>query len=309
MKFSFYTDIHLTDNIPCHRIDNYINILCQKVQSVYDISVQNGCDFVTFGGDLFDRHIIGSNIVVDSVEDSMEKSGLITYACIGEHDLYGHSPDTFPASTLAHLCRHTPSLRILWKPQKIGDDVVIYGKHEWQTMDEIAKTEVDPSKYNILLCHELLYDKKMSFSTTYTKDLVLPFDLVCSGDLHCGYKPHKVGKTWYCNPGSLARKATSDAKRMPKILLIETYKGHDPYIHEQILPGFKRGNEVFSVGISEVVRKFESEVDMTKFVKGFDELVCERTDIYELFDAYRQNNEVKKDVVEYMADVKKRLGK
>jgi len=309
MKFSFYTDIHLTDNAPCHRIDNYVDVLCQKVKTVYDLSIQNGCDFVAFGGDMFDRHIIPAFDVINFVEDVINGAGLITYACIGEHDLYGHNPSSYPSSTLAHLCRHTPGIHLLWEPEKIGDDTVIYAKHEWQTMEEAAKMQVDPSKYNILLCHELLYDKKMPFSTTFTKDLILPFDLVCSGDLHCGYVPHKVRNTWYCNPGSLARKATSDAKRMPKMLFIEFEKGKEPYIREQILPNSKRGNEVFSVGISETVRKFESEIDMSKFAKGFDEISRGSTDIYELFDVYLQTHSVKKDVIDYFKEVKGKLGR
>jgi len=309
MRFSFFTDLHLTDNIPCHRTDNYIVTLCNKLQMVYELSRQNDCECVGFGGDFCDRQKITDYDVIKYAVSVLTESNLPTYACIGEHDLYGHNPETYTKSTLSFINHYCPNLHLLWEPVHLDNGVSFYAKHEWQKMDDAAKIQVDSSRYNILLCHELLHSKKMPFEIICTKDLVLPFDLVCSGDLHCGFPAHKVGNTWYCNPGSLARKATSDSKRMPKMLIIDVKKGRDPWIREQILPGFKQGHEVLSVGLSETVRKFESIVDMTKFIQGFEEYSHEKTDIYELFNNFKTQHEVKPDIISYIDNVKTRLNK
>jgi len=169
----------------------------------------------------------------------------------------------------------------------------------------IQNIPLDNSRYNVLLCHELLYNKKMPFGIINTVDLDLPFDLVCSGDLHCGYAPHKVKNTWYCNPGSLARKATSDSKRMPKIFIIDVQKGYEPMIDSFNLPVGKAGHEVFSKGLGDIIKEFESGIDMTKFIQGFDEFKTERTDIYTLFENFKMNHPVKQDVVDYIETLKK----
>jgi len=303
MKFSFFTDIHLTDNTPKYRIDKYPETLVNKLRSVYDLSLENGCECVAFGGDFFDRKTIDDYSIIKAAINIINESGLRTYACIGEHDLYGHNKDTFPESALAFLCGFAPDFINLWNPVHLDNGVSFYSKHEWEKMDDLGTIKVGPSRYNVLLCHELLYNKKMPFGITNTADLDLQFDLVCSGDLHCGFNPHKVKNTWYCNPGSLARKSTSDIKRMPRFFIIDVQKGYDPVIISKYLP-FKAGNEVFAKGLVDIIKDYDSEYDMTNFVSSFDELKVERTDIYELFMKYRTTHEVKKDVIEYIESLK-----
>lgn len=304
MKFSFFTDIHLTDNTPKYRIDKYPEILVEKLRYVFQLSLENKCECVAFGGDFFDRKTIDDYSVIKSAINIINESGVKTYACVGEHDLYGHNKDSFPESALAFLCGFAPNYINLWNPVHLENGVSFYAKHEWEKMDDLRDIKVDTGRYNILLCHELLYNKKMPFGITNTADLDLQFDLVCSGDLHCGFNPHKVKNTWYCNPGSLARKATSDIKRMPKFFIIDVQKGYDPFIISKNLPS-KSGNEVFAKGLADIIKDYDSEYDMSAFVNGFDELKAERTDIYELFENYRITHDVKKDVAEYIESLKK----
>lgn len=319
IRAGFFTDIHLTENAPCHRLDDYIKTQAQKLESAYNVFVQNGCDFVMFGGDFYDRHIIASKYegqiissykIVNTAIKIMKESGLMTYACIGEHDLYGHHVSTYPESTLAFMADYCPEFRILWTPEHLANGISLYPKHEWQKMTDVDKTVVDSQRFNILVCHELLHIKKMPFETVYTKELTLPYDLVVCGDLHCGFEPHKVGKTWYANPGSLVRKTTADSKRMPKVLLIDIEHGYEPIIREVILPCAKKGSEVLGIGIAETVRSFETDLDISGFASGFDALTAhENTDIYRLFEDFRANNGVRSDVLDYYKKVKQGLQK
>jgi len=309
-RFGFYTDSHITENRPVHRTDDYVNTIPEKIEMIYDFAAQNDFDFMTFGGDLCDRYQIFSYPVINRV---IKAINLTTYACIGEHDLYGHAPETFSGSALSFICNYCHNFRILWQPVHLENGISIYAKHEWETMESAAKTEVDKSRFNVLLCHELLYNKKMPFGIIDTKDLDLPFDLVCSGDLHCGYTTHKVKNTWYCNPGSLARKTTADAKRMPKLLMIDAVKGKEPGIREIIVPRSRPGNEVFSVGISETVKKLISEMDISGVVDSINETTNlsrdEHTDIFELFQQHSQQVKIPDKVLEYYKEVCERINK
>ncbi|MCK9154594.1 MAG: metallophosphoesterase [Paludibacteraceae bacterium] len=309
-RFGFFTDAHLTENRPVHRIDDYINTIPEKIEMIYDFAAQNEFDFMTFGGDLCDRFQIFSYPLINRV---IKAINLTTYSCVGEHDLCAHAPETFGGSALSFICTYCPDFKILWKPVHLENGISIYAKHEWETMESAEKTEVDKSRFNVLLCHELLYDKKMPFKTTFTKDLDLPFDLVCSGDLHCGFSPHKVRNTWYCNPGSLARKTTADEKRMPKMLMIDAVKGKEPGIREIIIPRSRPGSEVFSVGISETVKKLVSGMDVSGVVNSINETMKlgnnEHSDIFMLFDEHSRQVKINENVLAYYHEVCEKIKK
>jgi hypothetical protein len=40
-RFGFFTDAHLTENRPVHRIDDYINTIPEKIEMIYDFAAQN----------------------------------------------------------------------------------------------------------------------------------------------------------------------------------------------------------------------------------------------------------------------------
>lgn len=307
-KFGFFTDAHVTENKPVHRVDDYLNTVPQKIERIYDFAKQNDFDFMTFGGDLCDRHQIFSYPIINRVISAIS---MPTYACIGEHDLYSHAPETYKGSALAFICNYCPNLKILWEPVHLENGISIYAKHEWEKMEDAAKTEVDKSRFNVLLCHELLYNKKMPFGIIDTATLDLPFDLVCSGDLHCGFQPHKVKNTWYCNPGSMVRKTTADIKRMPKFLMIEASKGFEPVIKEVIIAGSRPGPEVLQVGISETVRKLVSEIDIKGLAENIEQATKdnqkEHNDIFVLLEGHARQIGIPESVMSYYLEVKERI--
>jgi len=92
-------------------------------------------------------------------------------------------------------------MHILWEPLDLGD-VVLHAKHEWENTFDAMKRDVDEARLNILVCHELITNKRAMFDVINTSSLSpCPYDLVVSGDLHDGYEPHEADGTWFCNPG------------------------------------------------------------------------------------------------------------
>jgi DNA repair protein SbcD/Mre11 len=306
MRFMFYTDSHLAGENPRHRVDDFPRAILGKLSEAYATAESEGCQFVAFGGDFFNNHRIFSYEVISDVMDILCGSSLRTYMVVGEHDLYGHSIDTYRSSTLAFMVKRCPNVEILWEPPDFGE-IVLYGKHEPDTIEKAMGVVVDPDKVNILICHELLTCNPMPYDVVDTASLHdCPYDLVMSGDLHDGFDTHRVGKTWFCNPGSLARRTTADADRWPQIALVTVEKGKEPSIELRRLECGKSGLEVFGESIAETARAMQ-HFDGDGFVKELLEFEAESTDVHELVQKAGAKAGLRKEVLEYLA--KKRTDK
>ena len=300
MKFLFFTDIHLSGVNPRHRVDDFPRTMLEKLRETYTIAEEMGCEFVAFGGDFFNSHRIFSYEVISEAMDVMCDSKLDTYACVGEHDLFGHSPKTYPSSTLAFMVRRCARFHILFDPIDLGN-VVLHAKHEWENMQEAMKRQIDQTKLNVLICHELITNKHGMFDVIDTKTLnPCPFDIVVSGDLHDGYEPHEVGNTFFCNPGSLARRAINDLNRTPQVAIIDATKGDVPVVMIHPITCAKPGSEVFGEGIAELARKTD-EFNGEAFTEEMLDFESESVDVHELIQKVGVKNGIRKEVLDYLA--------
>jgi len=259
---------------------------------------------MAFGGDFFNTHRVFSYEVLGDAMDIICESPLPTYGCMGEHDLYGHSPNTYKSSTLAFFVRRCPQFTILFNPVQVAEGVWLHGKHEWESVESIVKPEqaVDCANYNILVCHELLTNRSAPFSVTHTSTLKdSPFDLVVSGDLHNGYKPHEVNGTWFCNPGSVARRATSDTWH-PSMAVIDIEKGIPPVFDMVKLKSARPHDEVFGEGVAEVaLAKDDEEHDGQEFAEELMQFEAEAVDVHDLIQKVGTAKGIRKPVLDYLA--------
>lgn len=300
MRFMFFADSHLSGENPRHRVDDFPNAILNKLREAYSIADSEGCQFVAFGGDFFNNHRIFSYDVISDALDVLCGSPLVTYMAVGEHDLYGHSLDTYRSSTLAFFVKRCPNAVVLWEPLDFGE-LVLYGKHEPDTMEKVMSVQTDPGKVNVLVCHELLTCNAMPYDIVDTAKLnPCPYDLVVSGDLHDGFDTHRVGNTWFCNPGSLARRTTADADRFPQIALITIEKGKRPDIELRRLSCAKPGSEVFGESIAEIARA-RDDAENTSFVRELMDFEAESTDVHELVQKAGALAGLKDVVLKYLA--------
>jgi DNA repair exonuclease SbcCD nuclease subunit len=271
-----------------------------KLREAYTTAQEENCEFVAFGGDYFNSHRVFSYEIISEAMDIMCDGNMPTYACVGEHDLYGHSPNTYPSSTLAFMVRRCANFHILFEPIDLGN-VVLHAKHEWENMQEAMKRQIDQTRLNVLICHELITNKKAIFDIVDTKTLSpCPFDIVVSDDLHDGYEIHEVGNTLFCNPGSLARRAISDINRTPQIAIIEAEKGEVPVVEIRQLKCAKPGNEVFGESIAELARNTD-EFDGDAFTDEMLDFESESVDVHELIQKMGVKNGLRKEVLDYLA--------
>jgi DNA repair protein SbcD/Mre11 len=298
-RFGFFTDSHLAGENPRHRVDDFPRAIIEKIREVYAVAEAEGCEFMAFGGDWFNYYRVFSYDVISDSMDIVCESKLQTYFVIGEHDIYGHNLDTYPSSTLAFVVKHCSRMTLLADPIQVGD-VVLHGKHEPDKMDAVLALPKDPSKTNILVCHELITCNAAPFEMIKTDTLRnTGFDLVVSGDLHDGYIPHEVDGTWFCNPGSLARRATSDAQRWPQMAIISIEKGQAPTIEYRRLSCAKPGSEVFGESIAEIAKS--GDVDASIFVEELLQFEAESTDIHELVQKAGAKAGLRDEVLKYLA--------
>jgi DNA repair exonuclease SbcCD nuclease subunit len=306
MRFTFYTDLHLSGQTPAHRVDNYQQALVDKLGEVYTVAKANGSDFVVFGGDLFHSHRIFSYELLSPVMDILCDSKIDTYLVIGQHDILGYNPETYRSSTLSFIINRCPALKVLWEPITVGC-VHLCPSHVWQPLAEAANYELEKGKVNVLVAHHLITNKKTMFESLSSDDFVKTikaagknFDVVVSGDLHDGYQTHLVEDTWFCNPGSIARRATSDMNRPPKFAVVDVEPGTIPVITEQKVKCAKDGVVVFGESIAETMRT-EFEFDPSAFVKGIEEFESESSEVHELVQKVGKSKGIRAEVLDYLA--------
>lgn len=304
MRFGFFTDIHLAGINPRHRVDDFPRALLNKLREIYKTGEAEGCEFMAFGGDFFNTHRIFSYEIIGDAMDIICESPMHTYGCIGEHDLYGHSPDSYPSSTLAFFVRRCPRFHILFHPMEIaGTDTVLHGKHEWEPVAVIngEGQDIDPSKYNILLCHELITNRNAPFDVTHTSTLPdSPFDLVCSGDLHSGYSPHEVNGTWFCNPGSVARRNTSDTWH-PSMAIVDVEKGIPPVFNIVKLKCAQPHDDVFGESAAEILSEKQEEREGNDFAEELLQFEADAVDVRDLIQKVGKFKGIRQALLDYLA--------
>jgi DNA repair protein SbcD/Mre11 len=298
-RFMFFTDSHLEGGTPRHRIDDYQKALVEKQREAYAIAEAENCDFVAFGGDWFNSHRVFDYDLMGDSMDIVCGSKLQTYLVIGEHDLYGHNMKTYKSSTLAFYIRRCSRMTVLWEPEEVAG-VVLYGKHEPMKMDEALAFQKDPSKCNILVCHELITCNAAPYDVISTSTLKnTGYDLIVSGDLHDGYRTHEVDGTWFCNPGSLARRSTADAHRWPQIAIISIEKGKTPDIEIRRLKCGRDGADIFGESIAEVAKAGEGDASL--FTDELLKFEAEATDVHDLVQKAGQKAGLRDEILTYLA--------
>ena len=288
-------------------MDDFQGSILRKIEEVYEVSRNEGCEFVVCGGDIFNSHRIFSYELLGSAMDLICDSGLDTYTVVGQHDLIGYNRETFKSSTLAFVVDRCPSLRVIWEPTTVGC-VRLAASHVWEDPKDVGSHEMDRDFVNVLVAHHLLTDKDTVFDIVNTSDFVgwmkdeERYDIVLSGDLHCGYSVHEVDGVWFCNPGSLTRQSTNDRMRSPKFAIIDVEAGGIPIIDERELECAQKGDVVFGESAAEIMRS-DLKLNPSVFIREVEEFEAESVDIQELIQKVGKVRGIRQEVLNYLASV------
>lgn len=233
MKLLYFTDTHIRGTNPRNRKDSFIDTIERKLIEITHIIIEHNVDFVLHGGDLFDRPDVSIS-VVSRFAKILSQIEVPFYIVSGNHDVYGHNPNTINRTMLGLL----DALGII---STLNGEKIILKKEDLKVQltgqpyiydidsnkDYYLLKEKNPNvDYNIHMIHGMLMERPFIKGIPYTlvddiKDTAA--DITLSGHYHSGFKTIETNGKYFINPGSMVRITNSikEIDRKPKVILID----------------------------------------------------------------------------------------
>ena len=236
MRLLFFTDSHIRGSTPKNRKDVFIDTLEKKFREIADIIRAHKIDYVLHGGDLFDRPDISISIV-SRFAKILNEIKVPIYLISGNHDIYGHNPQTINRTMIGLLntlgvvqtidkdekfILEKDNIKVQLTGQPYIYDIDDPNKRNYYILNEKNK-DVD---YSIHIVHGMLLDKPFIKGVPYTlvEDIKHTFaDITLSGHYHSGFDSIKLDGKYFINPGSIVRVNNSlrEIERIPQVLIID----------------------------------------------------------------------------------------
>lgn len=238
MKFLFLTDTHARGNSPRNRKDELLPSLVAKLREVARLAVEEKVDAFLHGGDFFDLPNPSLPVCWQVIAPLLE-TGLPIYAVAGNHDFYGHNPETLPRTVLGFLAR-LGVIRLLEPGERVyleqaGVRVQLTGQHYHYDIDrrdpreDYAVNKVD-CDVAIHLVHGMLMDRPFmpgAACTVIERVLETEADLTLAGHFHLGFPEVVREGRAFLNPGALVRLTNHprEIARRPGVVLVDLSAG------------------------------------------------------------------------------------
>ncbi|WP_332690382.1 metallophosphoesterase family protein [Halalkalibacter lacteus] len=257
MKFLYVTDTHIRGTTPKNRLDVYVDTLKEKLEEVITLANQEDVDVLLHGGDVFDRPDLSPNVVGQFAKIFM-KANMPIYVVAGNHDTFGHNPETI-SRTMLGLMDSFGVMTVIdqEKPvliEKAGVKVQISGQPYHYDLDQRdPKLDYYPpngSNADVLIhiVHSMLVEKALPEGVSHTLiDHIwgTTADIILTGHFHGGFGIKERNGKFMCNPGALSRVNNhwSEVTRMPKVV-IGTIRNNDILLREVSINCARKGEEV-----------------------------------------------------------------
>ncbi len=236
MRLLFFTDSHIRGTSPKNRKDDYVETLENKMLEIVDIINNYQVDYVLHGGDLFDRPDVSISIA-SRFSKILKRIKVPFYVVSGNHDVYGHNPQTINRTVLG-LLNELDILNVINTGERIilGKDNIkvqitgqpyIYDIDDPINRDYYILKDVDNSvNYTIHIVHGMLLDKPFIKGVPYTlvDDIKnTKADITLAGHYHSGFNKIVIDDKYFLNPGSIVRISNSmrEMERKPKVIIID----------------------------------------------------------------------------------------
>jgi DNA repair exonuclease SbcCD nuclease subunit len=290
VKLLYITDTHIRGTTPKNRKDNLLDTLIMKFKEINNIAKEYSVDYILHGGDLFDRPDISTSIA-RKFAILLDKFQIPIYLVAGNHDLYGHNPDTlhrtllglFDAIGLVTLIKENQKIIL----QKNGIKLQLTGQSYKYDIDSklnkegyIVEEKEKSVDYAIHIVHGMLLDRPFIKGIPYTlidEITNTKADITLSGHYHSGFGVKKINNKYFINPGSLIRITNSlqEIERYPQAVLINLTDGID--IDMIKLKTAKPGKEVLdrqqielSIYRNERLMQFKQSIDSSTSFEKLD---------------------------------------
>ena len=259
MKLLFFTDTHIRGTTPKNRKDVFVDTIEAKFMEIIKLIDEYEIDFILHGGDLFDRPDVSISIV-SRFAKVLGKIKIPFYLVSGNHDVYGHNPDTINRTMLG-LLDVLGIINIIKPDEKIlleKDNVIvqltgqpyIYDIDGPNKLQHYSPKEIDEkANYSIHMVHGMLLDRPFIKGVPYTliDDIKnTSADITLSGHYHTGFKMAQIDDKYFINPGSMVRVTNSlkEIERKPSVVFIKLSDNNIINIKEIPLKSAQSGKDI-----------------------------------------------------------------
>lgn len=210
------SDLHLTEQTPECRLDNYIEAQRTKLSFISDLQKKYDCP-VLCAGDIFDHWKPSPWLISFALQYLPD--GLI--AIPGQHDLPQHNLDLIEKSGFYALVS-AGKIRPLSYVELKSIDSDLYCVPFGAPLPD--KEEIDTALINILMLHQLTWQKEPwpgADPKGNARALLKQnpdFDLIITGDNHQAFTEEYKGRL-LINPGSMLRKTADQIDFKPRVYL------------------------------------------------------------------------------------------
>jgi len=236
LRLLYLTDTHIRGTTPKNRKDNIQETLERKLNEVGQIVKNYSIDYILHGGDLFDRPDVSISIV-SNFASILNSYNVPIYIISGNHDVYGHNPNTINRTILGlldalNVVRIIKEKEIIYlSKERVKVQLTVqpytYNIDNEGNKDGYIVKDISPDvDFSIHMVHGMLLNKPFIKGVPYTliddiKDTKA--DITLSGHYHSGFGIIEVNNKYFVNPGSLVRITNSlrEIERQPKVVIIE----------------------------------------------------------------------------------------
>lgn len=256
MRILFFTDTHIRGTTPRNRTDNFYETLKRKFEEIGQIINEMNVDYVLHGGDWFDRPDI-SPAIVREFAVIIKNFNRPIYTIAGNHDIFGHNPQTISRTMLGIL----DGIGII-KLINYGEDIILEKDGiRLQLTGQSYNYDIDGDNYKNYYIVKKRSDVHYAINIVHGMLLMKPFfegmrytliddiketeaDITLAGHYHSGFSTNMANGRYFVNPGSIVRVANTigEMKRKPKVVIIEIEK--DIKISDYELKSALPGEEV-----------------------------------------------------------------
>ena len=300
MKLLIFNDPHIRAINPINRTDNFFLTIKSKLADIVDIANQEKVSSLLCTGDFFDNPTPSFRIFTEAI-DILLSAKLPIYTIAGNHDIFGHNPNTLDRTILG-LSEHYKIINLIKSPIKLSPEIILTGTSFYHNIEneqqafQVEKT----SKYHIHLVHAMVTIKPFKFSNyILTKDIETDADVIAVGHQHFGFEPHKIGNTYFLNPGAVARLSAipDNLYRTPQIAIVEfaeEIEGKGIKIKYVELPSAPLGEDVFDFKKINELKARTEQID--KFIASLDSPQLQSLNIRELIEKISKEENIQEEI-------------
>ncbi|WP_059105232.1 metallophosphoesterase family protein [Shouchella shacheensis] len=258
MKFLYFTDTHIRGTAPKNRLDAFPETLKGKITEVLQIAKREEVDVLLHGGDVFDRPDLSPSVVGQFAQLFRDVDAPI-YTISGNHDTFGHNPDTV-SRTMLGLLDAFGIMKLIHPGEPVviegeGVRVQISGQPYHYDLDQrdpkLDYYPLNDTKADVLihLAHSMLVEKALPEGIPHTlvdHIWTTPADVILTGHFHSGFGIKERDGKFICNPGAISRinNHWTEMERLPKVIIGTITHKDGISLREETLTVAKKGSEV-----------------------------------------------------------------